>query len=200
MTENNAKLESIILKIIAVEGKFSNNRHDSGGETMWGITKATARKYGYTGEMRQMPKNIAIGIYKMYLQDHIKINELLNFPYEIVHELADTAVNGGGKLAGRILQEELNQHNKSHLPTPLWSELKVDGDIGNKTRLALTKYLDYRKKYPLAPLVLADGLLDRKSQHYDEITAKYEKNEEFYYGWKENRVLARRIAMFGGMK
>lgn len=191
MTENNVKLETIILKIITVEGKFSNNRHDSGGETMWGITKETAQKYGYTGEMRLMPKTIAIGIYKMYLQDHIGINELLNFPYEIVYELADTAVNGGGKLAGRILQEELNQHNKSHLPTPLWSELKVDGDIGLKTRIALHAFLGYRQSDPQAVKVLVVGLLCEKKKHYDNITEAYEKNEEFYYGWIKNRIMAR---------
>jgi lysozyme family protein len=36
-------------KLIDVEGGYTNNPDDSGGETMWGVTIAVARRNGYTG-------------------------------------------------------------------------------------------------------------------------------------------------------
>ena len=50
-------------RTVGIEGGYSNDPDDSGGETNWGITKATAVAYGYTGPMRDMPRETAHGIY-----------------------------------------------------------------------------------------------------------------------------------------
>ena len=50
--------------ILLVEGGYSNDKHDKGGKTTYGIIESEARKYGYKGEMKKMPKEIAEDIYK----------------------------------------------------------------------------------------------------------------------------------------
>jgi len=47
--------DAIIASTLAHEGRYANLPDDPGGETMWGITKDTARRNGYLGEMRAMP-------------------------------------------------------------------------------------------------------------------------------------------------
>ena len=49
--------------VIEREKGYSNNPADAGGETMWGITVATARRLGYTGPMRDLPRDTAAAIY-----------------------------------------------------------------------------------------------------------------------------------------
>ena len=44
---------------VGKEGGYSNHPSDRGGETMWGITIAVARDYGYSGNMREMPVETA---------------------------------------------------------------------------------------------------------------------------------------------
>ena len=38
--------------ILLVEGSYSNDRNDKGGETKYGITKEKARECGYKGSMK----------------------------------------------------------------------------------------------------------------------------------------------------
>jgi lysozyme family protein len=58
------------------EGTYSNNPADPGGETMYGITKRTALKHGYTGEMRDLPLDLAKSIAKAEYWDTIGGDEL----------------------------------------------------------------------------------------------------------------------------
>ena len=50
--------------ILLVEGGYSNDKNDKGGETKYGITKEIAREYGYTGNMRDLTKATAQKIYE----------------------------------------------------------------------------------------------------------------------------------------
>ena len=58
------KFNNFINRVLKHEGGYVNNPKDPGGETHWGITKQTAREYGYKGEMCQLTREQAIGIYK----------------------------------------------------------------------------------------------------------------------------------------
>jgi len=49
--------------ILMVEGGYTNDKHDKGGETIWGITKERARECGYTGSMRNLSQEKAKEIY-----------------------------------------------------------------------------------------------------------------------------------------
>lgn len=44
-------------RLLGNEGKYSNDPHDPGGPTMWGITQREARAHGYTGDMRNFPRD-----------------------------------------------------------------------------------------------------------------------------------------------
>ena len=42
--------------ILLVEGSYSNDKNDKGGETKYGITKERARECGYKGNMKDLTK------------------------------------------------------------------------------------------------------------------------------------------------
>ena len=61
-------VDTLIKDIIKVEGGYTNDPSDSGGETCWGITIAVARANGYAGAMKDMPQQVAYDIYyKQYV-------------------------------------------------------------------------------------------------------------------------------------
>ena len=56
--------KDIINHVIEIEGGYVDDPSDSGGETNYGITKAVARRYGYAGHMRDLPREVAYQIYE----------------------------------------------------------------------------------------------------------------------------------------
>jgi lysozyme family protein len=60
--------EAAIRKTLTYEGGFTNNPHDPGGATNWGITIADARHYwkpdATPADVKAMPKEVAIDIYR----------------------------------------------------------------------------------------------------------------------------------------
>lgn len=58
----NSSVADLIADLIAIEGGYSNDPDDSGGETTWGVTERRARKFGYTGPMIDMPPLAQIGL------------------------------------------------------------------------------------------------------------------------------------------
>ena len=51
--------EKIIEGILGKEGGYVDHPSDKGGPTRWGITQTTARAHGYTGDMRNLPRETA---------------------------------------------------------------------------------------------------------------------------------------------
>ncbi len=103
--------EKIINEIIRVEGGYSNDSSDSGGETNWGITESVARSFGYTGSMRDMPREVAFDIYSALYWDSVRGNGLAALSEHVCEEVVDTGVNMGVKRAGKFLQRSLNVLN-----------------------------------------------------------------------------------------
>jgi lysozyme family protein len=106
-------------RVVGTEGKYSNDPHDSGGETMYGITKVVARRHGYSGEMRDMPLSVAETIYKSDYWDAIPadVPDILRF------QMFDLSVNSGVSTSVRKLQAAL--------------DIADDGDWGPISRAAL---------------------------------------------------------------
>ena len=50
-------IDDMIERTIGHEGRYSNHADDTGGETMFGITKAVARSNGYGGPMGQLTRD-----------------------------------------------------------------------------------------------------------------------------------------------
>ena len=91
-------------KLLWHEGGYVNHPNDPGGETNWGVTKAVARDFGYTGSMRDLPRDTAKRIYRVKYWDAIKADEM---PDAVRYPLFDAAVNSGVGQAARWLQRAL---------------------------------------------------------------------------------------------
>lgn len=78
--------------LIGNEGGYSNNPKDPGGETMWGVTARVARAAGYTGPMRNLPRETAKQIAKKLYWDPLKLDL---FDARVAFQVFDANYNGG---------------------------------------------------------------------------------------------------------
>lgn len=176
-----------IERTIGKEGKYSDNPHDTGGKTMWGITEKVARANGYTGEMRDLPRQKAVDIYAAEYFVGPRFADVAPMSASIAEELFDTGVNMGVSIPGTFLQRALNVLNKSHKQASLFPELVVDGQIGPATLSALGTFLKLRGKE--GELVLLTMLNSLQGVRYIELCERRVANEEFVYGWFLHRVV-----------
>jgi len=93
--------------VIGNEGGYSNNPSDPGGETMFGITQAVARAWGYQGDMRMLPLSTAQAIAKVKYWDAYQCDQ---FDARIGFNVFDAAYNGGHpaqwlQAAARVTQD-----------------------------------------------------------------------------------------------
>ena len=179
-------IDIIIDDIIRAEGGYSNNPSDPGGETMYGITIATARGAGYTGAMRDLSKDAARKIYfEMYV---VKpgFDKVMPLSQIIAAELVDSGVNLGPTWPGKWLQIALNAFNNGGKD---WPDLTVDGGVGAGTIAALTAYLAKRKNDDGERVMLV-ALNCQQGARYLELCQTNRKLEDFEYGWLRNRVAA----------
>lgn len=165
------------------EGKYSFNPKDSGGETMWGITRRVAEAHGYHGPMKDLPRTEAKRIYKEEYFLDLKYDRVMAVSPTIAKELFDTGVNIGPGIPPKWLQQCLNRLNRQQA---LYKDLKVDGDIGNMTISALKSYLDARGAQ--GELVLYRMLNAMQGCYYNDLVDRREKDEEFIFGWYLHRV------------
>jgi lysozyme family protein len=176
-------IESIIEGVIEREKGYANNPNDTGGETMWGITRATATRNGYDGLMRDLRRDQASLI---YLREYVTapgFNKVAAINAAIAEELVDSGVNCGPGLPGPWLQRTLNLLNRQ---AKLFPDLTIDGQIGPATLTALQSLLTYRGKD--GETVILRCLNCLQGARYIEITENRAANEEFFFGWMLNRV------------
>lgn len=102
--------------VLKHEGGYSNHPLDKGAETNFGITKNTAMKHGYTGDMKALPMSLVEDIYLKGYWNAVNAEAL---PPELRHHVFDAAVNSGPVRAIRWLQQAL--------------DTKDDGLFGNQT-------------------------------------------------------------------
>lgn len=177
-------IAQIIDEVIAVEGGYSNDPTDAGGETNFGITVAVARENGYKGAMKDMPRTVAVAIYtKRYVQDP-RFDAVLQLDADIGIELIDTGVNMGPTQAAMFLQRWLNGLNDSG---SRYQALFVDGRLGNVSLAALGAYLKWRGTDGKA--VLLRGLNSVQAVRYLEICESKPTQKKYLYGWMLNRVV-----------
>lgn len=107
-------------RTIGHEGGYVNDPRDAGGETNWGITKATALANGYTGSMKSMTREQAREIYRKAFWERYNCGR---FPQILAFQFFDAAVNHGWGNAARFLQRAVG--------------VADDGKIGGVTLAAL---------------------------------------------------------------
>ena len=176
-------ITAIIEGVIGREGGHSNNPADTGGETMWGVTVAVARRYGYLGPMRDMPRDVAAQIYlKQYFMEP-GFHGIFIIHAGIAEKMVDAGVNCGVAQPAKWLQRTLNCLNRQG---KLYPDLTVDGAIGNATRSALQVLLRERGESGGQAILKALNCL--QGAYYIDITERRAENEEFIFGWLTNRI------------
>lgn len=78
--------------LIGNEGGYTFNPADPGGETMWGVTARVARADGYTGAMKDLPRQRAKSITKKLYWDPLHLDAL---DARVGFQILDANYNGG---------------------------------------------------------------------------------------------------------
>lgn len=110
----------LIERVLVNEGGYVNNAADPGGATNYGITERVARAWGFKGDMRTLPRQTAIAIYRLNYWAPVKGDEL---PGAVAFQVLDAAVNHGTHRAAEWLQ--------------LAAGVVADGQIGPVTMAAI---------------------------------------------------------------
>lgn len=177
--------------LLRVEGSYSNDPVDSGGETVCGI----ARKHWPAWEgwaivdslkaKSNFPSNLRYSIeltcsvkafYKREFWDKFNLDDV---PYSLAHEIFEQSVNLGIFRTAKHLQEVLNALNYNQQ----WgSDLAVDGKFGPASRLRLVFALKAGRSKPLQY-----GINGLQCAYYIEIANKNKSQRKFTNGWLSQR-------------
>lgn len=176
-------IDALIDEVIRREGGYSNHPADRGGPTNWGVTEQVARAYGYKGQMRELSRETARGIYRERYWGGPKFDQVAAICPAIGNELFDTGINMGVAAAGRLLQRALNVLNRGATDYP---DIGTDGAIGPMTLAALKGFM--AKRGAEGGDVLRKALDGLQCARYVEIAEGNPSQESFTYGWIANRI------------
>jgi lysozyme family protein len=182
-SENMANVDELIEEVIEREGGYVNHPADRGGATNWGITEAVARRQGYMGEMRALPRSDAAAIYRRLYWHKPQFDAIAKRAPKLAAEMFDTGINMGTGTAAGFLQRALNALNREARDYP---DLKVDRSVGPATIAALDAFLKKRGK--AAESVLLKAVEALQGAHYLNIAEARPSQEAFVYGWLANRI------------
>lgn len=184
LPEHVAKLiRPLIDHVIGIEGDYVNDPNDSGGATRWGITERMARVYGYTGEMRYLPRDKAVEIYEQHYFLKPKFHLIADISAAIAAEMFEIEVNLPPGKAVFFLQRALNGLNDQQ---KLYADQEPDGKVGNDTVGSLKSFLQRRGADGEA--VLLKLINAQQAVYYLERAENRPQNEKFLYGWVKNRT------------
>lgn len=102
----------------------------------------------------------------------------------MAEELLDTGVNCGTGFAKPLLQHALNLLNNQDKGG--WPDLVIDGIYGPATLNALKTYMVKCGKDDEKVLVRVLNII--QEQRYIEICERNPTQEQFFYGWINNRI------------
>ena len=185
------RFERIFDYLLKVEGGYTNDKNDKGGETIWGITKEEARDFGYKGNMQELTKDFAKYIYlkKYYLGN--KLDKVVDD--KVALSICDWAVNSG-RNGTKNVQVALNQINGS--------DLIVDGIIGNKSLEVLnaTDPEKFLEVYHNLQRIYYKGKVEVDRTQEKFLTGwlnRVQRKEEYLKDWdKENTVTENKTYSF----
>jgi len=172
--------DDLIAGVLAIEGGYTNDPADAGGETNFGITAAVARAFGYTGPMQTMPRATAIAIYRARYWTQPRFDQIASIDAQIAAALFDIGVNMGTATGVQFLQRALNVLNNQGTAFP---DIAVDGVIGALTIAALKALAAMRG---VAGLAVLRSMVDaQRSVRYIELAEQSATNERFEFGWQQ---------------
>ena len=174
-----AAVLAIVGSVVAIEGGYSNNPADPGGETNHGVTVQVARDAGYTGPMRELPKEFAQQIYARDYIERPNFHRVIAMSPAVGEKLVDAGVNAGPGRSARWFQQSLNHLSRAGADFPL---VVVDGQVGERS-LAAYQALE-RKRGRVKACELTLKLLDaQQGAHYMSLNKPM-----FIVGWTDNRL------------
>lgn len=170
-----AKFLALIDAVIDREGEYVDHPLDRGGPTKYGITQKTARRFGYQGDMRDLPRESAVRIYTAeYLTDP-KIDQIAQRFPKVGEALFDWGVNSWHSHSIKALQRALN------ILVPNNPAGKLDGIVGPATLRSLDAFKTARGT--AGDVVLADMINGQRHVFLMEIAEKTPSQRAFSYGW-----------------
>lgn len=180
MNEPTPEIKKLIDDVIKSEGwdKYTNNPNDRGGPTKWGVTEATARAFGYVGDVKDMTYEQAFEIYleRFWLQP--KFDRLMMFSKQLALICFSWGVNSGPAAPSKALQRALNVLNRRAKDYP---DIDTDGSLGRMSFSALT---DFAKKRGSEGMSNLEQLVRAQwSVFYMGLAEKDESQEDFVNGW-----------------
>lgn len=176
--------DEALVHVVSLEGGYSNDPADSGGETNRGITVAVARAAGYAGKMIDMTPLDARDIYRKRYWNALNLDTISALDFSLALKLFDAGVNVGVKKAGEWVQRALNVLNNEGV---YWPDVTVDGVLGSNTIAALNALHARRGSDGMA--VLRRGVNCLQGSFYITLAEGRKKDERFVYGWLKQRVL-----------
>lgn len=168
-------------------GGYTNDPNDRGGETIWGITAAVARAFGYAGPMISMPRAVAVQIYleRFWTAPHLDQLDAISGCSPLAEKLFDIGVNMGPATGIAYMQRALNVLNNQG---KLWPDMgKPDGGLGKITFAALRAFISQRGSEGIQ--VLLGMVRSLQSVDYIQQAEANPSQESFEYGWQLNRAL-----------
>lgn len=174
----------LVDEVIAREGGYSNHPADRGGPTNWGITEQVARAYGYRGDMRSLPRALAVEIYLKRYWSGPRFDQVASRDMALAAELFDAGVNMGPARAGAFYQRALNLLNRGAVDYP---DVAADGNVGPVSLAAHDGYLRKRGDAE-GRAVLLWLVRSFRTGRYAEIAEANGSQEVFLYGWVARQV------------
>ncbi|MEE9433554.1 MAG: glycosyl hydrolase 108 family protein [Sphingorhabdus sp.] len=176
-------IDRLIGEVIRREGGYVNHPADRGGATNMGITQAVARRQGYRGDMRKLPRAEAADIYRRIYWHSPKFDAVAAHAPKLGEELFDTGINMGTAAAAGFLQRALNALNRNQRD---FADLAIDRRIGPATLGALKAFIAKRGRE--AEGVLFKAVEALQGAQYLRIAESRPSQEAFVYGWLKNRI------------
>ncbi|MGV8094526.1 MAG: glycoside hydrolase family 108 protein [Mangrovibacterium sp.] len=182
------------------EGGYSNDPDDRGKETVFGISRANFPNWAGWKIVDQLKaqnpagfvslilanadlKILVANFYRQEFWDKLNCSKM---PQEIADEVYDTSVNQGLIPAGKYLQAALNILNRNQQD---YLDLKIDGDIGEKTIKTLNDYFS-TSRFPSRNAEKLTVWLLRwmnyfQLKKYEAIVISDSSQEKWIPGWTE---------------
>lgn len=123
-------------RLLGNEGGYSNDLHDPGGETNWGISK---RSYPHV-DIKGLTRDGAKGIYKNDFWAPLQ-----ELPFPLKYQLFDFAVNSGIQTAVRKLQVVVGVADDGHWG-PISAAAMAKQDVATMTVLLVAQRLQFMAK------------------------------------------------------
>jgi len=135
-------------RIAEHEKGYSNNPLDPGGPTMYGVTERVARRWGYKGDMRFLPRSVADEIFYKEYWLPVRGDDV---PFPLAFQLCDMSINSGPVQTTKLLQSLLGVPSDGEFGPVTLNAVLGRGNSDLPSRF-LSARLEFLTKLPTWPV------------------------------------------------